>query len=94
MIKVNSSNIETTKNEMLEQINNILAILDKINDKIHISNEIFNTPASKYFQEQSVNLINNQKEEINNDLIPFVNGLDMVINTYNNYLDEIEKKVG
>lgn len=92
-VQVDVDEIDAKKTEMLKVIGEIVKSIDEVEDKIKETVEFYDTDTGDYFREKSLELLDNEKQKIDLDLIPFINSLEKVSNLYRGMIEDIRKDV-
>lgn len=89
------SDTEDMKNKMLEMVSKceeLQMLLNETSMKIEDSKGSFDTPTSLYFRNTAISYITKEKQNIMNQIVPYIETINRVINSLDEEW-EIEKKM-
>ncbi len=92
-VYVDVNEIETARVQMESIVDDILKNIEEVSKKIEESKLVFDTPAAKAFRERANEYIFNNKKYINQVLIPMIENLDNVANSYEETINIIASEV-
>lgn len=86
--------IKTLQKDIKKNGNELLGALDKILKEVNELDNIYDTPSGKLFKEKMVEFINNEKNYIKENYLPFYDIMNVIIKEYGKDYDQTKKMVG
>lgn len=93
-VNVELETLSSTKNLMINKINEIIELIDSYTNIINESENCFVTNAAVEYRTTAINYTKILKSFINNDFLPLINALDNIKKLYEDQNNAISKGIG
>ena len=88
-VEVNVDSLRKTKSNMLLKVDDIVENITEIRDKIEKSKDVYDTPSATKFRDSANNYIYEGMKYIDEMLIPMIENLDTIADTYQDTINNI-----